>query len=155
VILPSRYHVATLLIRHFHDQYGHVGKEFVLSLLRERYWIIGARQAVRQVLRDCVTCRRVYSQPAVQKMADLPVERVTPDKPPFTFIGLDFFGPFLVKVGRSMVKRYGCIFTCLAVRAVHIEVAHSLETSSFINALQRFIARRGQPLEIRSVEQWN
>jgi len=83
-------------------------------------------------------------------MADLPVERVTPDKPPFTFIGLDFFGPFLVKVGRSMVKRYGCIFTCLAVRAVHIEVAHSLETSSFINALQRFIARRGQPLEIRS-----
>lgn len=150
VILPSRHHVTTLLIRHFHDQYGHVGKEFVLSLLRERYWIIGARQAVRQVLRNCVTCRRVYSQPAVQKMADLPVERVTPDKPPFTFIGLDLFGPFLVKVGRSMVKRYGCIFTCLAVRAVHIEVAHSLETSSFINALQRFIARRGQPLEIRS-----
>jgi len=83
-------------------------------------------------------------------MADLPSERVAPSEPPFTFVGVDFFGPFFVKVGRSQVKRYGCIFTCMAVRAVHIEVAHSMETDSFINALQRFICRRGQPKEIRS-----
>ena len=49
-----------------------------------------------------------------------------------------------------MEKRYGVLFTCLAVRAVHIEVAHSLDTSSFINALRRFIARRGSPRVIRS-----
>lgn len=38
----------------------------------------------------------------------------------------------------------------MTVRAVHIEVAHSLDTSSFMNALRRFIARRGQPEIIRS-----
>ena len=79
-------------------------------------------------------------------MADLPEHRVTPDKSPFTFVGVDYFGPFVVK----RVKRYGVLFTCLAVRAVHLEIAHSLDTSSFLHALRRFIARRGQPDVIRS-----
>ena len=88
-------------------------------------------------------------------MADLPEHRVTPDKPPFTYVGVDYFGPFLVKRARSLVKRYGVLFTCLAVRAVHIEIAHSLDTSSFLHALRRFIARRGQPNVIRSDNETN
>ena len=83
-------------------------------------------------------------------MADLPEDRLIPDKPPFTAVGLDFFGPFQVRRSRSLVKRYGVIFTCLSIRAVHIEVAHSLDTDSFLLALRRFIARRGQVQEIRS-----
>ena len=55
-----------------------------------------------------------------------------------------------MKQGRSVVKRYGCIFTCLRIRAIHIEVIQSLDTDSFINALQRFICRRGEPKELRS-----
>ena len=51
---------------------------------------------------------------------------------------------------RSLVKRYGVLFTCLTIRAVHIEVAHSLDTDSFLLALRRFIARRGQVREMRS-----
>ena len=53
------------------------------------------------------------------------------------------FGVFSVKQGRSLVKRYGCIFTCMTVRAVHLEVLHTLSTDSFISALRRFVARRG------------
>ena len=85
-----------------------------------------------------------------RKMADLLKERVTPGQPPFSHVGMDCFGSFMVKQGRSQVKRYGCIFRCLTVRAVHIEIAHSLDTDSFINALRRFIARRGKPVLVRT-----
>ena len=83
-------------------------------------------------------------------MADLPADRVTPEKPPFSFVGVDCFGPFLVKKGRSQVKRYGVLYTCLVTRAVHIEVAYSMDTDSFINSMRRFIARRGTPELMRS-----
>ena len=78
-------------------------------------------------------------------MADLPGERFAVNKPPFCNTGTDYFGPFFVKQGRASVKRYGCIFTCLTTRAVHLEVAHSLTADSFINAFRRFICRRTKP----------
>ena len=65
-------------------------------------------------------------------------------------MGVDCFGPIMVRRGRTDVKRYGVLFTCLSMRAVHIEIAHSLDTDSFIHAMRRFIGRRGQPVEIRS-----
>jgi hypothetical protein len=56
----------------------------------------------------------------------------------------------LVKEGRKVIKRYGVMFTCFSLRAVHIELAATLETDSFIQSLRRFIARRGAVREIRS-----
>jgi len=73
-----------------------------------------------------------------------------PDEPPFTRVGVDYFGPFEIKQRRCRLKRYGVIFTCLTCRAVHLEVATSLDTDSYINALRRFIARRGQVTKMRS-----
>lgn len=63
--------------------------------------------------------------------------------PTFTNVGVDFLGPFEFKCARRTAKRYGIIFTCLNIRAVHLEVVHSLDTSSCINAIRRFIASRG------------
>ena len=83
------------------------------------------------------------------------MDRVTPGQSPFTSVGIDCFGPLRVRRGRSLVKRYGVIFTCLAIRAVHIEVAHSLETDSFLMALRRFTAKRGQVKEVRSKKDTN
>ena len=83
-----------------------------------------------------------------QKMADLPKSRVEP-APLFTYCGVDSFGPWQVQRGRSVDKRYGALFTCFAGRTVHIEVADPLETDPFIQALRRFICRRGPVKEIR------
>lgn len=85
-----------------------------------------------------------------QIMADLPRNGVLPNEPAFTRCGFDCFGPFEIKRGRTTVKSYGVIFTCLACRAVRIEVATSLHTDSFINAFQCFIGRRGQVMEMCS-----
>ena len=82
-------------------------------------------------------------------MADLPKDRFE-EAPPFTYCAVDMFGPFTVRVKRSDMKRYGAMFTCLASRAVHIEVTHSLDTDSFIQALRRLFACRGNVRQIRS-----
>lgn len=63
---------------------------------------------------------------------------------------MDYFGPIEVKKGRTTVKRYGVLFTCLTTRALHIEVAHTLDTDSCISAIRRFMCRRGQVALIRS-----
>jgi transposase InsO family protein len=112
--------------------------------------VLGARTTIRRVLKDYFACKRRTVPCGEQRMADLPADIVTPGIPPFSNTSVDFFGTFFVKRGRSLVKRYGCIFTCFTTRAIHIEVAHSLDTDSFINALQRFVSRRGQPELIQS-----
>lgn len=87
-------------------------------------------------------------------MADLPVDRLRME-PPFTNVGIDVFGPWMVTARRTRggvanSKRWAVIFTCLSIRAVHIEVIESLDTSSFINAFRRFLAIRGPVRQIRS-----
>ncbi|XP_068723837.1 uncharacterized protein [Montipora capricornis] len=82
-------------------------------------------------------------------MASLPYDRLQ-IAPPFSKVGVDFFGPLRVKYLRKQEKRYGCLFTCLVTRAIHLEVAFSLSTDSFIMCLRRFIARRGKPTVIYS-----
>ena len=150
VILPKNHHVVTLIVNHYHHISGHSGVEYTLSLIRQNYWIIKGRRTVQTILSRCVSCKKRQAQMAKQKMASLPQDRTTPSKPPFTYTGVDYFGPFEVRRGRTKVKRYGVLFTCLNIRAIHLEIASSLDTESFINALRRFIARRGQPEEIRS-----
>ncbi|XP_071491771.1 uncharacterized protein [Diadema antillarum] len=150
IILPHEHHVTRLLITHHHHLVGHSGSGLTWSSLRTKYWVMKGGVAVRKVVGKCFRCKRRNAPRAEQMMAELPSHRVTPDKPPFSYVGVDYFGPILVKQGRSRVKRYGCLFTCMNSRAVHIEVAHSLDTDSFINALRRFIARRGKPERIVS-----
>lgn len=150
VILSKDLHVSQLILRHLHQQLGHAGRNHMLNKLRQRYWIINANSAARKIIAECTTCRRYRGKLGEQKMADLPEERVMPDKAPFTDVGVDYFGPIEVKRGRSFLKRYGVLFTCLTSRAIHLEVAYSLDTDSCINALRRFICRRGPVSSLRS-----
>ena len=142
-IIPSRGHFTELLIQDAHESMGHGGRQLTLAKLRKRFWIIKGNSSVRRVLAGCQVCAKTYRQPESQKMADLPSDRLQALEPPFTRTGVDYFGPFYVAQGRSQVKRYGVIFTCLSIRAVHVEVAENLTADSFICALRRFIARRG------------
>lgn len=152
IIISSISYPAKLLVQHLHEKSGHMGREAVLTHVREKYYIVKCSKLVRNVLKRCIICRKVQGLPSNQIMSDLPVDRVTGDAPPFASTATDLFGPFFVSRGRGKVqeKRYGIIFTCLASRAAHIEIAPGLDTSSYINALRRFISRRGRPKLIRS-----
>lgn len=116
VILPKDHHVSTIILRQIHQELMHSSRNHMLARLREKYWIIHAPSAIRKLISRCVTCRRLKSKVEEQKMANLPKDRIVPDEPPFSRVGVDYFGPFEVKQKRSRVKRYGVIFTCLASR---------------------------------------
>ena len=104
---------------------------------------------VADFVRRCVLCRRLRRPVEEQMMADLPEDRVE-SVPPFTFCGMDCFGPFITKNGRKECKRYGLMFTCLCSRAVHIEMIEDMSTDSFLLGLRSFIAIRGTVTQIRS-----
>ena len=150
MILPPGHHVTQLLIAHYHQKLAHAGQDHILAQLREKFWIPKGRSAVRKVVRACLSCKKYNAVRMEQMMASLPAFRMTAFEPCFTHTGVDYFGPLNVKRGRSQVKRWGAIFTCLNSRAVHLELASSLETDCFINLLRRFINRRGPPRFIYS-----
>lgn len=81
-------------------------------------------------------------------MPDLPEERVKLHQP-FTFTGLDYFGPLFVKNTVSE-KRWVCLFTCLTIRAIHLEVVKDLSAEECLLAIRRFVAVRGIPCLIIS-----
>ena len=143
IILLKNSNFSTLVIRHSHLLTGHGGKGFTLNHVRQcGFFIINGVSLVKSIIFKCVGCRRLRAKQCTQKMSDLPVDRVS-QSAPFENVGCDFFGPFQIKIRRSFVKRYGCVFTCLYSRAIHIEVCTDLSSVTFILALRRFISIRG------------
>ena len=143
VVLPRGAHATTLLILDSHAKVKHQGRGMTINEVRARgYWIVGLNSEVKALIRKCVICQALRGSTQTQKMADLPADRAE-CAPPFTYCGVDLFGPFLVKERRSLLKRYGTIFTCLSSRAIHIEMAYSLSADSFIQCLRKVIAIRG------------
>ena len=150
IIPPGQGHVSKLLARHYHERALHQGKGIALNKIHSSgYWILGGSSVVSKLVHECVTCRRLKAKVQEQKMADLLADRLTPTLP-FIYCAVDYFGPWYAREGRKELKRYGVLFTCLVTRAVHLEVANSLETDSYINAICRFICRRGPVRQMRS-----
>ena len=132
-----------MIAKYTHERAQHQGRGFTVNALRQAgYWIIGCKNLVGSIINSCVICRKCRRPLEHQKMAQLPKARLE-ETPPFSYVGVDFFGPFYIRQKRSEIPRYGVLFTCLMCRAIHLEVASSLETDAFINCLRRFIAIRG------------
>ena len=149
IILPYRHHSTHLILRDIHESNAHSGPCFILSELREKFWAIKGRSIARSIARNCLYCKKRRSKLKFPVMSDLPKTRMAIGEPVFFNTGVDYFGPILVKCGRSRQKRWGCIFTCLTTRAIHLELSEKLNTDSFINVLRRFISRRGKPNTIQ------
>lgn len=142
-ILPKDSHITQLVLSHYHSQVCHQGRSQTQMELRANgYWIISGSKLVAKLIHMCVQCRKLRRPVEEQRMAELPKERVEASAP-FTYCGMDCFGPFVIKRCRKEYKRYGLIFTCFYFRAVHIEMLEDLSTDSFINALRCLISLRG------------
>ena len=144
LLIGSKSKTTSLIVEWCHQKTAHGGRGLTINEVRSKsFWVVKCNKVVRSLVGKCVRCRLLRGKLGEQKMADLPTDR-TLDGPPFTNSGVDMFGPFLIKEGRKELKRYRALFTCLASRAVHIECTCSMDTDSFIQALRRFIAKRGK-----------
>ncbi|XP_062540908.1 uncharacterized protein LOC134208956 [Armigeres subalbatus] len=150
VILPRNHVITTKILEDYHVRFGHGSKEITVNEVRQTFFIPKMRTAVGTVIRNCLKCRLRKCKPVTPRMAPLPIQRMQPYVRAFSYVGIDYFGPIDVTVGRHKEKRYVALFTCLVVRAVHCEVAYSLSTESCKQAIRRFIRRRGSPIEIFS-----
>ncbi|KRY30334.1 hypothetical protein T01_9093, partial [Trichinella spiralis] len=151
-LLPCKGMIVDLLIEREHSRQLHAGVAQTLAALRERFWILHGRSAVKRVLRTCRLCRRVAARPFEQRMGELPATRVNPAGP-FSNVGIDFAGPLMIRDEGSKhgsKKAYICLFTCMVVRAIHLELVPDQTIESFLRALRRFVARRGRPDTIQS-----
>lgn len=141
LLIPGHHHVAVLLIKHYHNKVHHQGRLFTEgAICSAGWWIEGGKRKVSTIIYHCVTCKRLCATLSTQKMSNLPPDHLATD-PPFTNVGLDVFSPWFVSSQRTrgsvnQCKRWAVIFTCLSIRAVHIEVIDSLDSSSFINAFR-------------------
>ncbi|XP_064642896.1 uncharacterized protein LOC135497105 [Lineus longissimus] len=149
-LLLPRNRLTKLLLQDIHSSQAHCGREQLIAETRQKYWPLQGRTTARSVIKDCITCRRKRLKPVQPMMADLPTCRLNAAAGAFYHTGIDYFGPIVVTQRRSSVKRWGCLFTCMSVRAVHLELADSLSTDDFLLCLRRFIGMRSQPRRIFS-----
>jgi len=127
MIIPQDHQLCRLVMMDCHKKLNYEGTEDVWNSLKLLYWVPHSRCTVRKVLNDCSWCKRRRIMPQPPLMDSFLKDRLRAAAP-FSKVGVDYFGPIMVKHLRKQGKRYGCPFTCLITRAVHLEVAKSLET---------------------------
>ena len=146
MVLPAKHPLVQKLILHTHIKSAHIGTQGLIGILRENYWILGGRRAIWLTISGCVICKRYSTKPFRVIEPPLPVDRVR-EAAAFEITGVDFAGPLYLRNGS---KSWVCLFTCAVYRAVHLELCTSLSVTNFMQALRRFIARRGRPNTIYS-----
>ncbi|XP_055615272.1 uncharacterized protein LOC129761561 [Toxorhynchites rutilus septentrionalis] len=150
ILLPKRHYLTSLVITDYHERYRHLNHQTALNGIRQKYYIPQLRSEYNRARRNCQYCKINFAKPQTPIMGDLPAARLAAFSRPFAHTGIDYFGPLLVAVGRRVEKRWGVLFTCMTIRAIHIEIAHTMTTDSCILAVRNFIARRGAPIEFLS-----
>ncbi|XP_055633024.1 uncharacterized protein LOC129773443 [Toxorhynchites rutilus septentrionalis] len=144
-VLPARHTLTRLILKQYHERLLHAGPQLMMSAVRLRYWPLGGRNVAREIVHKCVKCFRSKPTLAQQFMGELPAARVRVSRP-FLHSGVDYFGPVYIRPGprRQSHKAYVAVFICLCTKAVHLELVSDLTTDRFIQALRRFVARRGK-----------
>ncbi|XP_061729202.1 uncharacterized protein LOC133534129 [Cydia pomonella] len=146
ILLSAKGRVVSLLIDYYHSSNLHTGPALVLALIRQKYWILSARNLIRQRVHKCNSCFKLKPLSTQPPMGDLPPIRVSQVKA-FVHTAVDYGGPFYIthirRRGVKSHKAYICLFVCLTTKAIHLELVSDLSTDLFLAAFKRFISRRG------------
>ena len=151
IVLPTDNHVTNLLIKHYHLKCRHLGLQTTINAIRSSgFWIPRARQVVKKALSDCITCRKFnsfsFKYPKFTNISKTQANLVRP----YLHTGIDYTGAlYLVEDGKS-VKYYILVYTCMSVRAVHLDLLPDMNTESFLMSFIRFTNLYGIPSHVYS-----
>ena len=145
ILLPKKAHFSYLYAAEIHRIEGHVGASQTLSLTRNKVWIVNGRGVANKVIKSCWICRlqmpKMYRTPS---FPNLPESRMIFSKP-FSNIGIDMSGHYILFNKGKSFKRYVLIITCLSTRAVHALLCRDNSVGAFVHCLRRHIFRYGSP----------
>ena len=103
ILLNWKHHAVELLLRNEHKDNQHEDPEHVRNIVQQKMWILSIRNALISIEDKCVTHRNGRVQTIAPVMADLPEERLDASTA-FSNVGVDYFGPFILKIGRRNEK---------------------------------------------------
>lgn len=132
-LLPKESHVTSLLITAFHRRFFHAGPKLIIAMLRQEFWVVSCREAVRRIIFKCVTCTRHKALHPTPRMGILREARVHSVRA-FSSVGTNYEGPYLIKECKrrntKTTKVYIALFVCMATKAIHVEVVSDLMTEA-------------------------
>ena len=153
VLLARDSFLTTLFITKFHSQCKHLDLQTTLNFLRTRgFWVPKGRQTVKKMTSKCFLCNK-YNDFSFRysKMTKMPKSHLNLIKSG-QHTGFDYTENVAVQdhVTGAMIKMYILIFTCLNIRAVHLELIPEMSTSSFLLSFKRFCNCYDIPIHIYS-----
>ncbi|XP_068237328.1 uncharacterized protein [Palaemon carinicauda] len=135
-----------LIIRELHVKLSHAGCYPLLAELRRNFWITHIYSAVKKVLSNCITCKRLNERVIKLNQSHYPEFRINPENIPYRQIFIDHMGPFKIKNDQgNTVKVWLLCITCLWSRAINLKVCMDLTSEEFIRALQLLTYEFGIP----------
>ncbi len=145
LLLPLKHPLMQLLVPEYHRQATHSGPKTTFALMARRYSL--PLSALKNVTYKCQHCRERTPIPVKYPQAALHENRLQVWTYAFHNPGMDHFGPFEVQRAK---KVWALLLICLTTGAIHCELVDTFSVDSHLNALDRFVARRGKPRRIRS-----
>ena len=120
------------------------GYESLVHEARKKYWIIGVQSTAKQLTNKCIVCRKLRRKPLEQLEGQLPSLLTAAGLPAFTNTAMDMFGPMQIRMNRKTRKEAQVIiFTCMTMRAIHLELVTDRSSDAFLMAFRRFACTRG------------
>ena len=151
-VLARETRLAKLIMLESHYEDHRSSPTNVLARSRQRAWIIRGRYLANQVCKNCPVCKLTKRKLTEQLMAQIPDYQLYPC-PPFSFVALDFAGPYQVKAmgnSRANLKVWGLVLVCQNTRAIKMYATGGYSTDDSFTTYVRFTSNHENPLLVVS-----
>jgi hypothetical protein len=150
IMLGKKHGLTKLIIWDAHLAVKHLGLSATLNYIRNfGYWVTQGRQAVKNVIASCFLCEKMnafaYKYPKFTNMSKPQMRLIRV----YDKVGLDFTSHLWIKTQDGKYeKMYILLYTCMNIRAIHIDILPDMSTKSVLYSLQRFSNLYGVPSQI-------